>query len=185
MKIIADSLREIGFDSMTFKAYDVSPHILNVTNDDVEYINGDFCESEDFADIVTLFDVFEHIPDTIKFLQSISKRCKVIGFHIPLDNSINVAIRNMFHTKLQNPGHLVFMDSVFALNLLALSGLRVVDYEYSFGFLAPSGHRSIISKILYPFRYLLAKISPWLLSKTLGGASLIVLAITPKGLKEI
>ena len=185
VKIIADSLRESGFNSMTFKAYDVSPHVIDIKNDDIEYIKGDFCESDEFADIVTLFDVIEHIPDTIKFIENISQRCKVIGFHIPLDNSINVSIRNKFLQKLQNPGHVVFMDSVFALNLLALSGLRVVDYEYSFCFTAPSGHNSIFSKIIFPLRYLLAKISPWLLSKTLGGVSLFVLAITPKGLQEI
>lgn len=185
VKIIADSLNMNSSDLIKFKAYDISPHVQNIRNKGIEYIYGDFCESDEFVDVVTLFDVFEHVPDTIEFIKTVSKRCKIIGFHIPLDNSINVAIRNMFLPKLQNSGHLVFMDSVFALNLLALSGLKVVDYEYSFGFFAPSGHSTILSKIVFPLRYLLAKISPWLLSKTLGGASLIVLAITPIGLQEI
>ena len=92
VKIIADLLRESGFNSMTFKAYDISPHVIDIKNDDIEYIKGDFCESDEFTDIVTLFDVIEHVPNTIKFIENISERCKVIGFHIPLDNSINISI---------------------------------------------------------------------------------------------
>jgi 2-polyprenyl-3-methyl-5-hydroxy-6-metoxy-1,4-benzoquinol methylase len=185
VKMIADSLRVNGFDSVSFKAYDVSPHVLNIKNEGVEYIYGDFSKSDEFVDVVTLFDVFEHVPDTIEFLKSISQRCKIIGFHIPMDYSLNFAIRNMFHSSLHNPGHIVFMDITLALNLLALSGLRVVDYEYTFGFFAPSGHSTMLSKIVFPLRYILAKISPWLLSKTFGGASLIVIAITSHGLYKI
>lgn len=185
VKMIADSLNVNGFDSVKFKAYDVSPHVQNIRNEGVEYIHGDFCESDEFVDVVTLFDVFEHVPDTIEFIKNVSQRCKIIGFHIPLDYSLNVAMRNMFRSILHNLGHIVFMDIVSALNLLALSGLRVVDYEYTFGFFAPSGHSTMLSKIVFPLRYLLAKISPWLLSKTVGGASLIVIAITPHGLREI
>jgi hypothetical protein len=128
--------------------------------------------------------VVEHVPDTIAFIRSVSQRCKIIGFHIPLDYSLNVALRNLFRAKLQNPGHLMFLDVVSALNLLTVSGLRVVDYEYTFGFMAPSGHSTILSKLVFPLRYLFAKASPWLLSRTLGGASLIVVAMTPNGLGE-
>lgn len=160
VKMIADSLNANGFDSATFKAYDVSPHVLNIRNDGIEYIKGDFCKSNEFVDVVTLFDVFEHVPDTIEFIKSISQRCKNIGFQIPMDDSLNFTMRNLFRSKLQNPGHLVFMNIVSALNLLSFSGLRVVDYEYTFGFFEPSGHSTILSKIVFPFRYLLAKISP-------------------------
>lgn len=185
VKMIADSLNANRSDLIEFKAYDVSPHVQNVRNEGIEYIHADFCESDEFVDVVTLFDVFEHVPDAIEFIKTVAKRCKIIGFHVPLDNSINVALRNGFRAKLRNPGHLIFLDSAFALSLLNLSGLRVVDYEYSFAFLAPSGHSTLLSRIVFPLRYLLAKISPWLLSKTLGGASLMVLAITPKGLQEM
>jgi SAM-dependent methyltransferase len=182
IKIIADSLKRDRFDSVTFKAYDVSPHVLNIRNDGVEYIKGDFCASDEIVDVVTLFDVFEHVPDTIEFIRRASQRCDIIGFHIPLDYSLNVALRNLFRSKLQNPGHLVFMDVVSALNLLAFSGLRVVDYEYTFDLFAPSGHDTIPSKVVFPLRYLLAKISPWFLSRTFGGVSLMVIAFTPRGL---
>jgi SAM-dependent methyltransferase len=185
LKSIADSLRVNGFNSAVFKGYDISPHVVNVKNDGVEYICGDFCESDEYVDVVTLFDVFEHVPDTIEFIKKVSKRCKIVGFHIPLDCSWNFAIRNKFHSSLHNPGHLVFMDIASALNLLALSGLRVVDYDYTFSFFAPSGHNTLPSKIMFPLRCILAKLSPWLLSTTCGGASLIVIAVTPLGLCEM
>jgi len=184
VRLIAASMRENGYNSITFKGYDVSPHASMIENEGVEYINADFCESGEPVDVVTLFDVFEHIPDTVGFLKGVSQRCKVIGFHIPLEHSLNVASRNLFRRKLVNPGHLVFLDIVSALNLLAVAGLRVVDYQYTFGFLAPSGHATLLSKIVFPFRYILAKISPWLLSVTIGGASVAVIALTPTGLHE-
>jgi len=185
VKKIADSLVSNGFDSVKVTGYDVSPHVQNIRHSGVEYILGDFCASDEFVDVATLFDVVEHVPDTIEFIKAASERCKIICFHIPLDYSLNHAIRNGFRLKLEKVGHLLFLDAVSALNLLAFAGLRVIDYEYTFGFLSPSGHQSVLSKIALPFRYIVAKISPWLLSKTLGGASLVVIAITPKGLLEM
>ncbi len=184
IKRIADSLKKNGFPSVQFKAYDVSPHVLNIKKEGVEYIQGDFCETDEVVDVVTLFDVFEHVPDPVSFIKTLAERCKMVGFHIPLDDSLNYSVRNLFRSKLHNPGHLLFMDTVSALNLLALAGLKVVDYEYTFGFLAPSGHKTLLQKIVFPLRWLLAKNNPWLLSKTFGGASLMVMAVTPRGLRE-
>ncbi|MBK6646464.1 MAG: methyltransferase domain-containing protein [Anaerolineales bacterium] len=185
IRMIADSLKSNGFDSASFKGYDVSPHVLNIKNEGIEYVMGDFCASDEFVDVVTLFDVFEHVPDMVEFIKSVGQRCKVIGFHIPLDYSFNFALRDKFRASLHNPGHLVFLDIASALNLLAISGVRVVDYQYTFGFLAPSGRRTMLAKMVFPLRYIVAQISPWLLSRMLGGASLVVIAITPHGLREM
>jgi SAM-dependent methyltransferase len=184
IKLIADSLKINGFHDVTFKGYDVSPHVLDIENEGVEYIQGDFIESAEFADVVTLFDVFEHVPNTMEFIKGVAARCNIVGLHIPLDYSLNVAMRDMFRSKLRNPGHLIFLDTASALNVLAFAGLRVIDYEYTFSSLAPSGHRSVISRMAFPLRYLLSKISPWLLSKTLGGESLMVIAVTPRVLQN-
>ena len=178
---VADLLNEAGVGLTKVKGYDVSPHVKNIKVKGIEFVHGDFCETSEFVDLVTLFDVFEHVPDPINFIKLVAERCKIIGFHIPLDYSLNCAIRNLFSKKLHHPGHLIYMDSIFALNLLSLAGLRVIDYDYTFGFLAPSGHKTMLSKIVFPFRLLICIISPWLLSKTVGGASLMVIAKTPKG----
>lgn len=184
LNLIKKSFDLHGYEQSKLKGYDVSPHVEDIAIEKIDFICGDFYESGDFVDMVTLFDVFEHVPDPIDFIKKISLKCKYMAFNIPLDNSLNVALRNMFKSKLQNPGHLIFLDTVFALNLLAMSGLNVVDYAYAFGFHAPSGRRTMLAKLLFPLRYITAKLSPWLLSKTFGGASLMVIAVTPVGRRE-
>jgi len=96
-------------------------------------------------------------------------------------SNFNVAMRDGFRWGLHKSGHLLFLDTASALNLLALSGLRVIDYEYTCLF-APC---SLLSRLTFPIRYFLIKRNPWLLSKTLGGMSLSVIAITKLGLQEI
>jgi SAM-dependent methyltransferase len=185
IKRISAGLKQNGFNLAEVKGYDISPHVKSLSGDEnIEFIHGDFCNSSDHVDLVTLFDVFEHVPNTIEFIRLISKRCKMVVFHIPLDDSINNLARNKLRSKLVDPGHLLFMDTTSALNLLTLSGLKVLDYKYTFGFLAPSGHPTIISKIAFPFRYLLSRVNPWLLSKTIGGANLMVIALTESGMKD-
>lgn len=180
---LAAGLREHGFSLDSVKGYDVSPHVSEIRRPGVRFVHADFSTSEEYADLVTLFDVVEHVPGPVEFLREVSARCALIGLHIPLDNNFNVALRNMFHAKLADPGHLLFLDTASALNLPALAGLRVIDYSYTFSFQAPSWRRSLAAKAAYPLRALAARISPWLLSKTLGGASLMVLALTPRGLR--
>jgi SAM-dependent methyltransferase len=184
IKLIVEALAKSGSKLESAKGYDVSPHVRNLHHESIKYVLGDFCESEERVDLVTLFDVFEHVPDPIGFIQRVAERCDLIAFHIPLENNLNVAFRNMFRAKLKNPGHLIFMDCPMALNLLALSGLTVLDYDYTFGFLTPSRNSGLARKVARPIRNLLAKMSPWLVSKTIGGTSLIVMARTPLGLQR-
>ena len=185
LRRISDSLRKTSSEPMEFKGYDVSPHVSKIQNDGIEFVFGDFSESNENVDIVTLFDVIEHVVDPIEFIKSIASRCKIVAFHIPLDNSLNIALRDKFQTKLSVARHILFLDTASALNLLSFSGLRVVAYEYNLSFLSPSGHKSIKSKLLLPVRYLIGVVSPWLLSKSLGGVSLMVFALTQRGLHEL
>jgi hypothetical protein len=131
--------------------------------------------------LVTLFDVIEHVPAPIDFVKAVAQRSRLIGLHIPLDDSWNAAARDLFRSKVKDPGHLIFVDVAGALNVVALSGLRVLDYDYTFGFEAPSGRATRLARVAAPLRSTLARLNPWLMSKTLGGASLMVVALTPRG----
>lgn len=184
VKRVEAGLRQAGRRLSTAKGYDVSSHVSNIKHDGIQFIHADFCASQDESDLVTLFDVLEHVPDTIEFLKATAERCSIIGLHIPLDNNMNAAMRDMFRAKLNNPGHLLFLDVASALNLLTLAGLRVVDYRYTFAFQAPSGRKTLLAKAVYPLRSFLAKFSPWLCGKTIGGTSLMVIALTPRGLRQ-
>ncbi len=185
VRTVRVALKAAGHPVSVAKGYDVSPHVKQLTADAVEFIHGDFCASDEAVDLVTLFDVFEHVPDPVRFVASVAERCRVMGFHIPLDDSLNHAIRDKYVKLLKEPGHLVFLNSVSALNLLTFAGLKIVAYRYTFSFLAPSGRRSLWAKLLFPARLLIAKVSPWILSKTLGGASLMVIALTPAGQRTL
>jgi hypothetical protein len=177
-KRVADSLRENGHPLIDAMGYDVYPNVEAITHEGVRYICEDFCQTEEIVDFVTLFDVFEHVLEPVQFLKSVGGRSKVVGLHIPLDNSLLVALSNGFQNKLQNPGHLIFLDVAGALNMLALAGLRVVDYCYTPVFMAPSGQVSAKQRLSFPLRKLLFSLNPFVLSKTMGGVSLMVLAVT-------
>ena len=185
VRLVADGLKDAGFGIAAVKGYDVSPHVSELRAESVEYVHGDFCSTNEQVDLVTLFDVLEHVACPVEFLKSVASRASMIGLNIPLDNTLNNALRDKFRYLLDQPGHLLFLDAVNALNLCSLAGLRVVAYEYAFGFRAPSGHRSLLAKVAFPARMLLSKISPWLLSKTIGGASLLVIARTPENAQRL
>lgn len=185
VRIVARELQRAAFDLELVKGYDVSPHVQSLKRDGVEFVHGDFTASDERVGLVTLFDVVEHVLDPVAFLKAAAARCQVIGLHIPLDYSINTAMRNMFRAKIENPGHLLFLDTVGALNLMAMSGLLTIDYEYTCSFEMPSGHSTRLSKIALPFRRTLFRLNPWLLSKTFGGVSLAVLAMTPEGIRTL
>lgn len=183
-RLVTLGLRKAKFSLDLAKGYDVSPHVTLLQNEHVQYVCDDFSRTDEQVDLVTLFDVFEHVVKPIDFLSDVAKRARLVALHIPLDNSLNNALRDKYRSMLNEPGHLLFMDSVYALNICAHAGLRVIAYEYTFGFRAPSGHRSLLSKIVFPLRVLMSKISPWLLSRTIGGVSLLVVALTPLGLRS-
>lgn len=183
-QLVVRSLRADGHALTAALAYDVSPHVARMHSDHVKFVHGDFRDFGGTVDLVTMFDVFEHIVDPIEFIKQVAQRCSMIGFHIPLDRSLNNALRNKYRALLRSPGHVVFMDVADALNFLALAGLRTLEYEYTFPFRAPSGHRSLMSKLAFPVKSVIGGLSPWLLSKTIGGASLVVIALTPAGLEK-
>jgi hypothetical protein len=182
-KIISNSLKKEGFTLDIMKGYDVSPHVQTLKHEEVEFVHRDFCESDELVDLVTLIDVFEHIPNPIHFIQKVALRSKIIVFNIPLDYSLKWAHKDFFLYKLKK-GHLLFMDAVFALNLLTLAGLRVVDYAYAHPFLHPSTrHESFRQKFILPI--VLRLLKPFFFSKILGHSSLFVISFTQKGLCSI
>jgi hypothetical protein len=181
-RAILDGLRRAGHPVSEAWGYDVHPGVESISSAaDLHFVRGDFTAVGPLVDLVTLFDVFEHVPDPIGFLRGVAARCRYLGLHVPLDNNLNHSLRDRYRAKLSDPGHLVFLDAPQALSLLSLSGLRVIRYAYTPGFRAPSGGRSLPARIARVPRALIWRLSPWLLSKTLGGANLAVVAETPSG----
>jgi SAM-dependent methyltransferase len=182
---VLSGLRASGQPVEQAFGYDLFPGVEAIRpGSNVRFVRGDFGSSGDFVDLVTLFDVLEHVPEPVDFLRDVGSRCDYLGLHLPLDNNLNHSIRDRYAAKLMNPGHLIFLDAPQALSLLAMAGLRVVRYAYTPGFEAPSGARSRLARLLRLPRKALYELSPWLLSKTLGGCSLMALAETQTGWKR-
>lgn len=168
---------KIKFQSLEIiKGFDVSPHVEKLKDENVEFLFQDFTKSNDRFDLVTLNDVFEHVPNPISFLTEVGKRAKYVVMHIPLEDCFSVNIRNLQKRKIKNPGHLVFLNINSAINLITYSGLKIADYKYSIDSIkAPSNNKTILQKITYPVKAVLLKINPYLYSKIFG-ISLIVVA---------
>lgn len=158
--------------------YDIHPFVSSLPRrSNIEFFSGDFCvAAEGTYDSAALLDVIEHVPDPIRFIRSVSRKARLMVFHIPLDDSILSLIRHLPRANLSFFGHLLVLDVAAAINLLTFSGLRVLDFEYSPVFRAPSGRQTRRQKLLGPFRALLYRLSPYLAQKLVGGVSLTVLA---------
>jgi len=181
-RAVLQGLRRLGHSVSQAWGYDVHPAVDSIPSETgLRFVHGDFTATTEVVDLVTLFDVFEHIPDPLGFLRAVAERCRYLGLHVPLDNNLNHSLRDRYRSKLRDPGHLVFLDACQALSLLSCAGMRVVEYAYTPGFRVPSGRRSRLARLARIPRSLIWWFSPWLLSKTLGGVSLLILAETSKG----
>jgi Methyltransferase domain len=185
VEAVANGLRRRGHSLSTVKGYDVSPMAKTFVRPGIEFVQGDFTASEERVDLVTLFDVLEHVLRPVEFVRAIAERCKYIGLHIPLDDSIANGIFNRFGSRLNYPGHLIYLNPASALSLMAHCGLRVVDYEYTHGFQAPSGSLTRKQRAIKPFRAVVAMANPWVASRLVGGVSLMVLCATERGLGTV
>lgn len=160
----------------TLKGFDISPHVEKLNDDLVDFCFEDFTKTKEKFDLVTLNDVFEHIPNPTLFLSEVGLRAKYVVMHIPLEDCLSVTIRNLQKAKIKNPGHLIFLNINSALNLITFSGLSIVSYEYSKESLkAPSNNKTILQKIAYPIKAILLSINPYIYSKIFG-ISIIVIA---------
>ena len=175
-----NQLEAEGFKMGRVEGFDISPHLSLIQADGIDFKIGDFAEIGTPTDFVTLTDVFEHVTNPVEFIGKIAEKARVIAFHIPLDDCLSVNFRNLQRQKIQNPGHLIFLNTNSALNLITFSGLQILDFDYSLETLsAPSNNQSVFQKIASPLKKLTAKISPWLMAKIFGG-SLVVVAINEK-----
>lgn len=176
IKLLGKDLK-LKFKSLqVIKGFDISPHVKKLSDEIVDFSFNDFTKTNESFDLVTLNDVFEHIPNPVSFLTEVGKRAKLIVMHIPLEDCLSVNIRNLQKKKIKDPGHLVFLDINSAINLITFSGLKILEYEYSKDYInAPSTNKTFLQKMTYPIKAILLKLNPYLYSKIFG-ISIIVLA---------
>ncbi|GGM20580.1 class I SAM-dependent methyltransferase [Dactylosporangium sucinum] len=184
-KAILDGLVDAGHPVETALGYEVSPHVLGLRHEGVEFRHEDFTESGADVDLVALFDVFEHVPDPIGFVRSVAERCDLLAMHIPLDDNVGNAVLNRYRSLMDDPGHVVFFDTASALTFVAMAGITVQNFRYTYPHRWPSSRTSAAHRLAKPLRAMLVAVNPWLAYKLVGGVSLMVLGLTPRGHRTI
>jgi len=100
VEAIANGLQNRGCSLSTVKGYDVSPQVKEIVRHGIDFVQGDFTTSGERVDLVTLFDVLEHVLRPIEFVRAIADRCLYLAVHIPLDDSVVNGLANRFQSRL-------------------------------------------------------------------------------------
>ena len=159
--------------------YDISPHAIAIckskANEWLQFYNEDLLtlETEPF-DLLLCIDVFEHIEDYMGFLRKLRMKAADKIFHIPLDMSVQILLRNHIPDRRNSVGHLHYFSKDSALLTLKDTGYQIVDWFYT-PVSNELGKKWITKMVIWP-RKLLSLINQDLTVRILGGYSLMVLA---------
>jgi SAM-dependent methyltransferase len=163
--------------------FDVSPQAsefwARFQHPRLQFHTADFLADDELYDVVTLLDVFEHVPDYMGFLKALSRKAVHVVFNIPLDMNVVSMLTGQHSAARARYGHLHYFSRETALLTLADCGFEVLADELRPGFLAaPSTRRSPKQRAVDLPRRLLHRLAPQTCATWLGGLSLLVLART-------
>jgi hypothetical protein len=161
-----------------FYGYELSPQAFTLCasrkSEKVSYLLKDIADDDVFYDVLLCIDVFEHVEDYFGFVKLLKSKSKYQVFHIPLDISVSSVLRGTLIRARESMGHLHYFTPETALATLRDCGYEIVDHSYTKFFNELPAPRAI-TKIANIFRRVLFFISPDLMTKLMGGCSLIVL----------
>jgi len=128
-------------------------------------------------DVAIAADVFEHIPDYMRFLKDLKGVADFKVLHIPLDVHVSSVVRGSVSSAYGSVGHLHYFTEDSALTVLRHCGYEIVDSMLTPGAIElakfhPSWKRSLGN---VPRRFV-GLLSQRLASRLFGGYSLLVLA---------
>ena len=168
------------FKKTYFFGYEISKDIFKTAkkkeNSRLKFKLGNIPKAKKY-DLLLCIDVFEHVEDYMGFLREIKNRGKYHIFHIPLDINAFGLFRNRLIKERKAVGHLHYFTKETALSTLEDLGYQIIDWNYTDSF-HKGGivvNENLKSKLFYSAQFIINLISPRLLSRTLGGLSLLVL----------
>ena len=177
--ILVELYRQLA-STTKFTGYDVSEEAIHICKTKeqkrLKFNLADPLENRTFFyDLVLSIDVMEHVENYMVFLRNIKGLGKHKLFHIPLEISVQTAMRcRPFMRSRQQYGHLHFFTKETALSALIETGHKI-----EFCFFTPCGlelpNRNIISKLMEIPRGIVSYFNPNLSQRLFGGYSLMVL----------
>lgn len=145
------------------------------TRERLTFLNQTADQLPETYDLVLLLDVFEHVEDFMGFLRSLRHLGRQFIFHIPLDMTAQMVLRDKPIMRVRKVvGHLHYFSKNTALAALRDTGYEVQDWFYSDT--RGCSYVNFRTRLLKLPRRLLMKIAPDFAVRLLGGNPLTVLA---------
>jgi SAM-dependent methyltransferase len=168
------------FSDVRFVGYEPSPQARGIAaglraESPIKILQGDNTTVPDGWDLLLAIDVFEHVEDYFGFLRSLRGKSRLFAFHIPLDMTLNAVLRSQRLLKTRKAvGHLHYFQWDTAL-------ATVTECGYTIDAVLPTAidadqRQSMGWRIAGPVQKLGMAVSPKVVSRILGGVSLMVLA---------
>jgi SAM-dependent methyltransferase len=124
LEIVPRQSRVLGFEPMQPKAFAARTLGLEVIND---YLTPDIIK----ADVVSVVDIFSHIPDFHSFLKVVTSNLTENGLlYIETGNLADLDTREQFPGELGLPDHLVFAGEATLRGYLQEAGFEIEATEY-------------------------------------------------------
>ena len=107
-----------------FWGYEISPQAFKLCkerfNERLHFKLKDILQEKDvFFDLILLIDLIEHLEDYFSFLREIKPKSQYKIFHIPLDLSVQILLRNYPILKSrESVGHIHYFTKDVALQIL-------------------------------------------------------------------
>lgn len=130
---------------------------------------------QEVFDLVLLLDVFEHVEDYMGFLRSLARLGRQFIFHIPLDMTVQMVLRDEPIMRVRRGvGHLHYFSRNTAFATLRDTGYEIQDWFYSDN--RGSAYAPLRTRLMKLPRRLLMSIAPDFAVRLLGGNPVTVLA---------
>jgi cyclopropane fatty-acyl-phospholipid synthase-like methyltransferase len=153
--------RHAANDSLTFEVCDIAGYELK-------------------HDIGLMFDVFEHVEDYFGFLRTASSIAPIWVFNIPIDMFALAILTKQEMRWRREYGHLHSFSPSTARATLSETGYRIQSDRLLFSTLHSLRQSFDIGKLLLALpRLVLERVSPEFAARTVGPASLLVVASAP------
>lgn len=178
---VAQGYRSDESERIKYFGFDISPEAVEIAKlkeeeSNIRFFCDDITKSEGiYTDLLLSIDVFEHIENYLEFLKNIKNRADFKIFHIPLDMTVHMVLRNspIIYSR-QKYGHLHYFSKDTALLTLRDTGYEIMDWKYT-----PTmfmNDRKKATKLLNIIRRFVFRFNADIPVRIFGDYSLLVLA---------